>query len=118
MIAKHTKDLPVVKEKEPINPVNGLVIILTGSTGGLGSHLLTDLLKNERIKKVYTFDRSENVRDKQTIAFEDRLLPTILLKSDKLVALTINASRDDFGLTPDVLKEVNFMPQLHTADSH
>ena len=108
MIAKYTKDLPVVKGKRHIDPADGLVVVLTGSTGGLGSHLLADLVKNEGIKKVYTFDRSENVQDKQKIAFEDRSLPTNLLKSEKLHSLTVNASRNDFGLASETLEEVKF----------
>lgn len=106
MIAKYTKDLAVVKDKKPIDLAEGLVVVLTGSTGGLGSHLLADLVKNDGVKKVYTFDRSENVQDKQKIAFEDRLLPTNLLKSEKLHSLTVNANRNDFGLASETHEEV------------
>ncbi|THH28219.1 hypothetical protein EUX98_g5965 [Antrodiella citrinella] len=117
MVATYTKDLPIVTGKRPIDPSEGLVVVLTGSTGALGSHLLASLLKDDRIRKVYTLDRAEHIQERQQLAFEDRLLPLELLKSDKLRALTVNAGRADLGLDADILGEIksNITHVIHNA---
>ncbi|THH16915.1 hypothetical protein EUX98_g9224 [Antrodiella citrinella] len=117
MVAMYTKDLPTVKGKRPIDPSEGLVVVLTGSTGALGSHLLADLLADERVRKVYTLDRAEHVQERQQLAFEDRLLPLEMLRSDKLRALTVNAGRADLGLDTATLAEIksNVTHVIHNA---
>lgn len=106
MVATYTKNLPTVEGKRPIVPSEGLVVVLTGSTGALGSHLLASLLADERIRKVYTLDRAEHVQERQQLAFEHRLLPMDLLNLGKLRALTVNAGRADLGLDAATLAEV------------
>ncbi|KAF8215639.1 hypothetical protein K438DRAFT_1926187 [Mycena galopus ATCC 62051] len=83
---------------------SGTVILLTGSTGGLGSHLLETLLSLSSIQRVYAFNRGSRIpiSERQKEAFVDRALDATLLSSEKLVYLEGDTSRADLGLPPNV----------------
>ncbi|KAF8215633.1 hypothetical protein K438DRAFT_1799007 [Mycena galopus ATCC 62051] len=83
---------------------SGTVILLTGSTGGLGSHLLETLLSLSSIQRVYAFNRGSRIpiSERQKEAFVDRALDATLLSSEKLVYLEGDTSKADLGLPPDV----------------
>ena len=107
MIAKYADDIPEVALKPTVS--KDLVVLLTGSTGSLGSHLLATFLQDSRVQKVYTLDRgsqSEDVKTRQKASFEDKGLSVELLLSEKLVALKARYEEPTFGLDEDVLDEV------------
>jgi hypothetical protein len=56
MISRYSGDMPILNTEDKVKP-NGEVVLLTGSTGGLGSQLLATLLVDERVKKVYALNR-------------------------------------------------------------
>lgn len=57
--------------------VDPVFVALTGSTGNFGAYVLDLLLRNDRhVKKVCCLNRSENVRERQIKAHEDRALLT------------------------------------------
>ncbi|GAB1517058.1 hypothetical protein RhiTH_000101 [Rhizoctonia solani] len=62
-------------------------VVVTGTTGGLGSHLLAQLLKSDRVEKVWAMNRksSKGNKERQTTSFQDKLLDVNLLKSGKLI---------------------------------
>ncbi|KAJ6578491.1 acetyl-CoA synthetase-like protein [Mycena capillaripes] len=99
MIAKYSKDLEAAA-----NPDGKAVILLTGSTGGLGSHLLEILLRLSSVERVYAFNRrgKRPVSERQREAFLDRALDATLLSSDKLVYLEGDTAKEDLGLPPHV----------------
>ncbi|CAK5275142.1 unnamed protein product [Mycena citricolor] len=71
-------------------PEGGEVVLLTGSTGGLGSHLLEILLKSPSIRRVYVLNRHSaraTAASRQSAAFLERGLDAKLLDSEKLVFL-------------------------------
>ncbi|KAN0080413.1 hypothetical protein V8E55_009979 [Tylopilus felleus] len=68
------------------------VVLLTGSTGGLGSILLSQLLQNPRVVKCSSFI--------------DKGLSTDLLGSEKLVYIEADASQDNCGFPPELYKEI------------
>lgn len=86
------------------------VVLLTGSTGSIGSHILVTLLRDEAISKVYTFDRhTKDVTIQQRLAnsLRERGLPVELLSSAKLTALTGDLNADFFGLDRPTYYEVS-----------
>jgi hypothetical protein len=108
MIAKYTADMPPARSRQRVTD-QGAVVLLTGSTGNLGTHILAALLKDDSISRVFTFDRF--VPDAQPIsrllsAFEDRGLPVDILSSAKLTSLTGSLHLPHFGLPQDVYGEV------------
>ncbi|CAK5265509.1 unnamed protein product [Mycena citricolor] len=72
-------------------PEGGEVVLLTGSTGGLGSHLLEILLKHPSIRRVYALNRYSSratSASRQSAAFLERGLDQkLLLDPDRLVFL-------------------------------
>ncbi len=109
LIKKYTADLPAPRTAP--NTPEGIVVLLTGSTGALGSHILASLLAEDRVTKVYTFDRTsadkKNVEERQKEAFEDRGLDISLLESSKLSALTGSLIQKDMGLSRATFGEVS-----------
>ncbi|KAF8215557.1 male sterility protein-domain-containing protein, partial [Mycena galopus ATCC 62051] len=83
---------------------NGTVVLLTGSTGGLGSHVLEILLSLPSVERVYAFNRKGRVpvSERQREAFVDRALEVTLLTSEKLVYLEGDTSKADLALPLDV----------------
>lgn len=70
MVRKYTKDMVRQKGKQiaPRRPLKHTVV-LTGSTGSLGSHVLEQLLGNPDVEKIYCMNRSDNAETRQKDAF-------------------------------------------------
>src|ERR1700761_7853417 len=77
MIARYSEgfDDPVIQTRMTAHST-GAVVLLTGSTGGLGSHILEILLSNPSVERVYAFNRSgkTTIDQRQQDAFADRAL--------------------------------------------
>ena len=107
-VQKYTAALPVQRAR-PIVTDKTITVLLTGSTGNIGSHILASLLQEPRITKVYTLNRpspTSSPRERLATAFKDRSLPVDLLSLPKLTASTGDLTQPDWGLTPDLYEEV------------
>jgi hypothetical protein len=85
------------------------VVLLTGSTGGLGSFVLSQMLGNSSVERVYALNRpssSTPIAQRQRSAFLDKDLPVDLLSSSKLVYVETEASHDKCGLSSVLYDEV------------
>ncbi|KAF8838002.1 putative nonribosomal peptide synthetase [Paxillus ammoniavirescens] len=85
------------------------VVLLTGSTGGLGSFLLAQLLESPMVERVYALNRPSSVAtigQREKSAFLDRGLPADLLDSKKLVYIVADASQEKCGLPSSLYEEV------------
>ncbi|KAF4610030.1 hypothetical protein D9613_010647 [Agrocybe pediades] len=114
MVAKYTAGLgkPVeggVSQRVPETQV----VLLTGSTGNLGSQILASLLMNGRVGRVYTLDRPPasgvgalSVEERQARRFSDRGLDTSLLRDPKLVRLMAEMSHKHLGLAQETYEEL------------
>ncbi|KAF8838098.1 putative aminoadipate reductase [Paxillus ammoniavirescens] len=92
---------------------NKHVVLLTGSTGGLGSYLLASLLRNDDVAAVCAFNRPSRtdvgtgtIDERQRATFEDRGLETALLSSEKLVHVLGNADKERLGLDDNLYGEL------------
>ena len=106
MVAKYAANIPTPR-------VTGLhapevpVILLTGSTGNIGSHILAFLLLDSRVGRVYTLNRpSSDPIGRLKAALADRELPISLLDDPRLVSLTGDVTQDNFGLDKTRYDEV------------
>ena len=86
MVARYSENMPW-KNPTSLPPSGGAVVLLTGSTGNIGSHILASLLADPRISRVYAFNRGQESAHRQAVAFRARGLPADLLFSDKYVPL-------------------------------
>ena len=133
-IEQHKQTINAMIEKYSIGlegPIDGVlpdspliepsVVLLTGSTGGLGSFLLSELLKNSAVQRVFAFNRpssKKSIEERQETAFKDRELPIELLKSDKLVYIEADASAEKCGLSPPQYEEVRSTLGLCQRHAH
>jgi hypothetical protein len=87
---------------------SGAVMLITGSTGGLRSFLLSSLLRNPRLEKVYALNRpsSSTVAERQRASFVDKGLSVDVLGSEKLVYVEADACLDKCGLSSELYDEV------------
>ena len=108
-IDKYTAGLEL-RESPTLPVLQGQVtVLLTGSTGNLGSHVVAALLSDARVSRVYTFDRAASGTTPQKrleSAFEDRGLLLSLLSTEKIVNLTGDLNEENFGLSEKTYDEV------------
>ncbi|KAJ7277843.1 male sterility protein-domain-containing protein [Mycena rebaudengoi] len=101
MITKYSKGFeePIIHEKT-VTSSGRMVVLLTGSTGGLGSHILEILLALPSVERVYAFNRRGRTpaSERQSDGFLDCALDLKLLSSDKLIYLEGDTTKEDLGL--------------------
>ena len=106
MIARYSNSWPTVNG----NAGPGTIVLLTGSTGNIGSHILEALLRDPRILRIYAYNRPSprqvSLLDRHRERFEDKGFDKALLASEKLVFLEGDASQDDLGVPTSVFDEV------------
>lgn len=75
--AKYTANLPESSStRSHFLPKDGNTVILTGSTGSLGSYILETLLRQTNIRKIYCLNRAEDGMEKQCRVNKPRGLTT------------------------------------------
>lgn len=132
MIQKYTVSFPVHTPGPAVNDA-GEVVVLTGSTGSLGSFILDSLIHDKRVNKVFCFNRrgSAPTLKRQQNSFAERKLDSSLLTSDRVVFYDVEINAPLFGLAEDVFKGIhnavtlvihnawalNFNWQLNTFES-
>ncbi|KZP33045.1 acetyl-CoA synthetase-like protein [Athelia psychrophila] len=86
------------------------VVLVTGSTGGLGSFLLESLLNDPRVKKVYAYNRpgksSATIHTRQRDAFADKGFDVDLLTSHKLAYVEGDSALPQLGLSDILYAEI------------
>ncbi|KAJ1310585.1 hypothetical protein OPQ81_007314 [Rhizoctonia solani] len=108
MIQKYDSDWHR-QEAHTTEPVKKERVVVTGTTGGLGSHLLAQLLESDKVEKVWAMNRKSskgNTRERQISSFDDKLLDTSLLKSEKLVFLDTDLEHPKLGLQDEMYNEI------------
>lgn len=91
------------------NNDDGHIVLITGSTGGLGSYMLASLLKRQDVTRIYALNRqlmTTTAKQRQRSTFEDRGLDTSLLHSQRLVYIEGDTSQEQLGLDRRRYEEV------------
>ncbi len=99
LVHKYTKGLPEPKTATVSASVSKCVV-LTGSTGSLGKHLLRQLLALPDVTKIYSLDRNVNASSKHT--------DTLASQGNKsrVEFLQVEYGQPDFGLPTQKYKEL------------
>jgi nucleoside-diphosphate-sugar epimerase len=98
LISKYTSDLPI-RSVKPSQGAEASTVILTGSTGSLGTYLLHSLLNQRNVTKVYCFNRTEDAATRQAESFQSKGLPASpLFDSNKVEFLHVSFGESQFGL--------------------
>ncbi|KAJ3540826.1 hypothetical protein NM688_g6172 [Phlebia brevispora] len=82
------------------------IVILTGSTGSLGAHILLHLLRDPSVETVYALNRASASMRQQHETFKRNGLDERVLDSPKLRFLTGDLSLPSFGLDLNVFDEL------------
>lgn len=93
-----TTDLPI-SSRPPMPASEELHVLLTGSTGSLGSYLLRELLYNPKVAKVYCLNRAPDAAEKQEKSFAEKWLPKAGLNT-RTEFIQCNLSQPYLGLPP------------------
>ncbi|MCJ1313635.1 hypothetical protein MMC25_007314 [Agyrium rufum] len=100
---KYTSDLPIMA-RMPVHDHTPLrVVILTGSTGSLGSYILDTLIKDHTVAKIYCFNRGADSQKRQSRAHESKGLTSDWAKVRFLEA---DLSKPYFGLDLEVYQKL------------
>jgi Male sterility protein len=113
MVAKYSQTFPAQSPTKALLPLNKkeMVVLLTGSTGGLGSNVLDCLIRDPSVSRIYALNRVDGkggrlLRERQKGAFEEHGLNVKLLDSQKLVLLEGDTALDNLGLHEPVFEEI------------
>ncbi|KAI9835516.1 MAG: hypothetical protein M1819_001967 [Sarea resinae] len=100
ILEKYSAHLPIPHPTPAPSPTGLLTVILTGSTGSLGSYLLDTLLNDSRVDKIYCLNRSADAREKQIQVSSSRGLPT-KWDAARVSFLHTNFAKPQMGLGQD-----------------
>lgn len=94
LINKYTKGLssPIILKQKMCTPSKH-VVLLTGSTGSLGSYLLSDLLRDDTVTTVYCLNRSAGASVRQMKSFRQKGLNTDALCRVKFLQCSLSDER-------------------------
>ncbi|KAK9459459.1 L-aminoadipate-semialdehyde dehydrogenase [Lipomyces oligophaga] len=117
LVKKYTTGI-VPRSKEGEKSSDGLLsVIVTGTTGSLGTYLLEVLLQDPNVKHVYCLNRSVDAATRQKSSFAERGLDESRLDSNKLTYLQASFGAEQFGLTDDIYENLleNVTTVIHNA---
>ncbi|KAK5636711.1 hypothetical protein RRF57_012423 [Xylaria bambusicola] len=86
---------------------NKHVVLLTGVSGGLGAHLLAQLVSRANVSSVWAMVRAPTdtaAADRVISSLKARCIKLSVAESSKVVPLACDLSRPDFGLGPSRLE--------------
>lgn len=119
MATKYVEDFP--EHKGTMEMPATKTVLVTGTTGELGSYLLAQLIGDETVSKVYACNRvsqhGKSLRDRQSLALVDRGLDVGILDSPKLVLFEGDIENPRFNLSPALYREMqeSVTHIIHTA---
>ncbi|EIW79995.1 acetyl-CoA synthetase-like protein [Coniophora puteana RWD-64-598 SS2] len=121
LVDKHLSEaLPVHQPRSSSQP-DGMVVLVTGTTGTFGSQTLVSLIQDPAVTRVYALNRASSsgqaIEVRQTQAFEEWELDTALLKAEKLQLLEGNVLAENFGVGEATYQEItkNVTHIVHNA---
>lgn len=114
MVEKYSSQFSAARTVNPTEdkpPSDAQVVIVTGTTGRLGCHILSQLLADTSVVTVYALNRGplSRIRHRQEAAFDRWRLDGSALKNSKLVLLEADLSRPNLGISKEVHAEVRHL---------
>ena len=114
MVARHSADIAPPRVSVGAGPVpEQETILVTGTTGRLGCHLLSQLIQDPKVRHVYALNRAsggkssrEALLKRMSAAFESWELDPSLLESEKVTLLASDYAAERLGLDATVYAEI------------
>lgn len=116
LVTAYTKDLPARSEYTSSLPTTSKICVaLTGSTGTLGTVILSAILRNEDISHIYCLNRGTDAQQRQETSLRRRGVPEHCFS--KLRFMTVNIGDSKLGLSTEdfdhLLQDVDIV--IHNA---
>jgi len=111
MVQKFTEELPAHASRTHPD-ASGSVVLVTGTTGALGCHMLAQLVADPATSRIFALNRARRrsqmtLVERQKLALLDRGLdPDVILSSDKVCLLEVDLTLNEFGLAPNIYDEL------------
>ncbi|KAF4554523.1 Non-canonical non-ribosomal peptide synthetase-like protein 4 [Elsinoe fawcettii] len=96
-------------DQERLSTTEGEVVVLTGATGGLGAHLLAQLVRKPNVTSVWALTRAasdEAALGRTLASLASRDISLSPKELSKVVAVPSDLSKPDFGLGTDRYEEL------------
>jgi len=120
MVAQYSKEFTPHTGTDPLPSHD--VVLVTGTTGTIGSNVLAQLVADPKVEKVYGFNRENStpLDTRQRIALKERGLDPSVVDSPKVVLLEGNVSQQKLGLPDDLYEELrtSITHVIHIGRSH
>ena len=113
MVAKYSVDIasPRVPFGGPAPELD--TVLVTGTTGRLGCHLLAQLIQDPKVRRVYALNRTSDngasaavLTQRMRSVFETWELDPVLLQSEKIALLASNYVEERLGLDASTYAEI------------
>lgn len=106
VFSQKVNSIPARKETRTTNTSTaGARILITGTTGAIGSYVLNDLLSRSDVAHVYCLNRTANAKERQTNSNRSRRLVTDFLP-DKVTFLSGDLTKSDLDLHAEDYNEL------------
>lgn len=118
-VDKYSTNLPLHKPTSSSAPLSD-VVVLTGSTGALGTTLLAQLVQKDSVSKIYALNRksSKSLKKRQEESLVERGYDPAIASSPKVVLLEGDAGQDLLGLSKGNYNEVSIADLMHCVKKH
>lgn len=86
------------------------VVLITGTTSGMGCDILAHLLSDPLVARVYTFNRrlpGRDVLEAQRASFRERGLDEELLSAERWIGVEGDGDTPNLGINPELFEEVS-----------
>ncbi|PBL02838.1 acetyl-CoA synthetase-like protein [Armillaria gallica] len=114
MVSKYSKDSPVMSKKHcgSLALKTGKVVLLTGTTGALGCHILASLVSDQTVGHIYAVNRPGkiSVQERQRRALIDH---GIDINMEKVIMLEVDLSSESQLFSDEVTSSVTHI--IHNA---
>lgn len=116
LLATFSSDIPFCPMQGGGQPVPGVVLV-TGTTGSVGAHVLANLLQDNHHSTVYALvqshhNASESPLQRQISTFRVYDLDVSLLSSKKFMVIGCNFEKDFLGIPEETYNQVSMLKTL------
>ena len=110
-LAEYTADFPARPPQAVTSPApSGMVVLVTGTTGSLGCHILETLARASSVSRVYAVNRADRggrgLLERQAEALRDKGIDAGLLDTGKVVLVEADLTKKHFGLPEEEFRKV------------
>ncbi|KAH9834865.1 uncharacterized protein C8Q71DRAFT_797672 [Rhodofomes roseus] len=110
MVLQYTTAFPLHKADLSAKRPTGDIVLVTGTTGSFGCHLLSQLAAKKDVKRIYALNRAsadqQSLHQRQKEAIASRGLDARILDSGKILLLEGDLTTARFGLSEETFGEL------------